>query len=74
MKPIFDIYTIVNNYVVNEFHSIDSSILIELIKDSDVAITHGLASIPFIHSGYLSIILPKDISNGRSDKEFNTET
>jgi len=60
--------------VVNEFHSLDSVILVELIKDSEVLITHGLASIPYIHSGYLSIILPKDTSNGRPDQEPNTET
>ena len=74
LKPIFDIYTIVTNYVVNEFHSLDSLVLIELIKDKGLNISDSLSSIPYIHSGYLKIVTPKGTSNGRPDQESNPET
>lgn len=63
---ILDIYQIARNYVINEYYSLDSTILISLIKDKYLNITETLEYIPYIHSGYLSIILPtqKSSDNG----------
>lgn len=73
-KEIFDIYKILRNYINNENYSMDSAILLALIKDNDLPFTKTLTNIPYIHSGYLTVILPKADNNGRSEQESNTET
>lgn len=67
-KPLFDIYNIARSYVINEFYSLDSAILLALIKDMELPITESLNLIPYIHSGYLEIILAnREKDNGRQN-------
>lgn len=65
VKDLFDIYNICLSYVVNEFNSLDSTVLIALIKDKGLNITDSLSKIPYIHSGFLNIINSKAKSNGK---------
>lgn len=64
VKDIFDIYNITINYVVNEFNSLDSLVLVELIKDKKLAMTESLSNITYIHSGFLSVVNYKARTDG----------
>jgi hypothetical protein len=61
-QQIYDLFAIVRNYL-NEFYGIDSAILLALVKDLGLPVVETLEIIPFIHSGYLTIILA-DKENG----------
>jgi len=71
-KPLFDIYQIVRGYIINEFYSLDSAVLLALITDNHLPITKSLKSISYIHSGYVAKILPKVNSNDRPNQESDT--
>lgn len=64
VKDIFDIYNITINYVVNEFNSLDSLVLVELIKDKQLNMTESLSNITYIHSGFLSVVNYKAKTDG----------
>jgi hypothetical protein len=66
-EVIFKIYKIARNYL-SEYYALDSAILIELIKENKVSMESALSEIPYIHSGYLNIIL-EEKENGRTDTE-----
>jgi len=57
-KTIYDIYCVLLNYMTGEFYTIDSSILLALIKDKYLPITDTLRRIPYIHNAYISSLLP----------------
>jgi hypothetical protein len=68
-KPIYDIYNILLNYVINEFYSLDSAILLALIADKELPITDTLRKIPYIHSGYLSVTVSSKPTNSEVEEE-----
>lgn len=63
-KHIFDIYKIVRNYPINEFYSIDSAVLIALIKDKGYSVSECLELIPYAHSGYVEILIENRDKDG----------
>jgi len=65
-EKVFDIYKILRNYL-SEYYGIDSAVLLALIKELDVPVTRTLHDIPFIHAGYLDIILQEN-SNGSDSR------
>lgn len=69
--PVFEIYQIAKNYMT-EYYGLDSLILVELIREQSLPLTRMLFLIPFIHSGFLSIVVPKpeEKDNGR-EQNFN---
>ena len=58
LAPYLDTYKICLNYL-SEYHAIDSAILLALIKDKNLPMERALKLIPYIHSGYLDIIIEK---------------
>ena len=54
--PIYKIYFILKDYLKDNY-SIDSYILIALIKEQKLPLTEMLRAIPFIHSGFLTRLL-----------------
>lgn len=48
-------------------YAIDSAVLLALIKDKAMPVERTLRLIPFIHSGYLSIITDRVDDNGGHD-------
>jgi hypothetical protein len=67
-KPVYDLYLILRNYLT-EFLSVDSAILLKLIEAKGLDLEQTLTDIPYIHSGYVSIISPEIPENGRSNEE-----
>ena len=66
-ESIFRIYKIVRNYL-NENYGIDSMILIELIKANKLDMEDMLFKIPYLHSGYISVLLEdRKLENVRED-------
>lgn len=64
LEPIFNLYKILRNYHSKDYE-INSNILIELIKTSSIDMHMGLEYIPYIHSGYTSIIFKqRELDNG----------
>ena len=63
-EPLFDIFKIVRHYF-NETYSLGaaSALIIRLIDDLQIPLKEGLELLPYIHSGYLTIIL--DAPNGK---------
>jgi hypothetical protein len=59
-----DIYQIARSYVINEYYSLDSNVLLALIKDKRVKVTETLEAISYIHYGYLSVIIPTNSNKG----------
>jgi hypothetical protein len=53
---LFNIYKIIRNYL-SEYYGIDSAVLLALIRDKELDVEETLYLIPFIHSGYLSIVV-----------------
>ena len=43
--PILDIYQIARNYIINEFYSLDSNIVLALIKDKHINVTSALEKV-----------------------------
>ena len=70
---IFNLYKILRNYLVGELYSIDSAILLALIKDKYLPITDTLDKIPYIHSGYVSALLPTRGSTNGSNGEDSSD-
>lgn len=66
-QTVFKIYKIARNYL-SEYYALDSAILIELIKENKVSMEETLNEIPYIHQGYLNIIL-EEKENERTDFE-----
>ncbi len=70
---IFNLYKILRNYLIGELYTIDSAILLALIKDKYLPVTDTLDKIPYIHSGYVSALLPirgsTDGGNGESSQD-----
>lgn len=67
-NDIFETYKVVKHYL-NEYYSIDSAILLAIIKDKGMSVTKTLSNIPYIHSGYISIISDKAEDDGRSEEQ-----
>ena len=53
---LVDIYKINLNYIT-EYRAINTDILLALIRDKCMNVERTLRLIPYIHSGYLDIIL-----------------
>lgn len=63
-ETIFKIYKIAKNYL-GEHYSLDSNVIIELSKAYKEDIIKTLEYIPYIHSGYIKIILEhRELENG----------
>ncbi len=71
---IFNLYKILRNYLVGEVYSIDSAILLALIKDKYLPMTDTLDKIPYIHSGYVSALLPIRGSTDGSNRESSQDS
>ncbi len=71
LADLFDLYRICKNYITNEFYTIDSAIILAIINDKKLPVTQTLEYFPYIHSGYVSMILPtRTEDNGeRSNKD-----
>ena len=65
-SKLFKIFKILRNYL-SEYYAIDSAVLLELIKDSKLNVTKSLSLMPYIHYGYLSIIVEEKPKNGSED-------
>ena len=64
LETTYKIYNIASNYL-KEYYTLDTVVLIELIKAHSADMIKILHDIPYIHSGYLSIIVdPPEESNG----------
>ena len=63
-EKLFDIFKIIR-YYLNEYYSLGaaSAILLKLIEEQDLPVKESLELIPYIHSGYLTIIV--DTTNDR---------
>lgn len=60
----YNIYIIIRNFL-SENYAIDSTLMLRLIDEKKLALEQTLFNIPYIHSGYLDVILPKaTTSNG----------
>ena len=55
---VFDVYKILRNYLT-EYYGIDSAILLALIQDKKAELSTTLEKIPYIHSGYISVVSDK---------------
>ena len=53
---IFNIYKIAKDYM-SETYILDSTILVELIKEKNHSMSEILKSIPYIHSGYIKVLI-----------------
>lgn len=61
----YNIYVILRNFL-SEHYAIDSTLLLRLIDEKKLALEQTLFNIPYIHSGYVATILPKEsTSNGK---------
>jgi len=52
----------------------NSAILLALIKDSSLSITDSLNNIPYIHAGYVKMLLPEVKKDGSGDREDSETT
>jgi hypothetical protein len=62
---LFTVYGILRSYL-NENYGLDSAVLLAIIKEKELPVIQTLTDIPYIHSGYLNVVLPKADSNGES--------
>lgn len=62
-EKVFELYKILRNYL-NEYYGLPENILLELIKEEKLPLKETLTKIPFIHSGFLDVVVPKGDSNG----------
>ena len=65
LNVIFKIYKVVRNYCT-EYYGLNAAVLIELAKENKVSVEEVLTKIPYIHQGYLNIILEENV-NDNSD-------
>ena len=56
---LFKVYKILRHYLT-EGYVLDSSTLLALLKDTNLNLTKSLENIPYIHSGYVNVIAPKE--------------
>jgi hypothetical protein len=61
-EQIFEVYKIIRNYL-NEYYGLPQNILLELIREEQLPLKDTLFKIPFIHSGFLDVIVPKGETN-----------
>lgn len=54
-EDIFDVYKICKDYI-DENYSLNTTVVVELIKDGQYNMTYMLKSIPYIHSGYTKVL------------------
>ncbi|MCK9622887.1 MAG: hypothetical protein M0R47_20420 [Methylobacter sp.] len=54
---LFEIYKIAKDYL-NEVYLLPENILLELLKEEKLPLKESLSKIPFIHSGFLNVIVP----------------
>ena len=52
---------------MSEYYVLDSALLLELIKEYKLPLVKALTYIPYIHSGYLSIVLEENKTDGPKD-------
>jgi hypothetical protein len=68
LEDILTTYKILRNYHDKDYH-ISSIVLIELIKANNLDMVRTLEYVPYIHSGYISILL-----EDRNTKDGNEES
>lgn len=63
---VFNIFKIIRFYL-NEYYALgtSSALLLELIKENKLPLEQTLIDVPYIHSGYLSVVLPKGKDDGK---------
>lgn len=66
LEEIVSVYRILTNYL-SEYYALDTSVLLALVKDKCMPVERTLQLIPYIHSGYLDIIVDKAEDNGGHD-------
>lgn len=66
LEDIVSVYRTLTNYL-SEYYAIDTSVLLALVKDKCMSVEKTLQLIPYIHSGYLDIIVDKAEDNGGHD-------
>lgn len=64
LEKLLEIYKICKNYL-SEFYGLPENILLALVKEEGLPLKESLEKIPFIHSGFISVISPTEKeSNG----------
>lgn len=66
LEDIVSVYRTLTNYL-SEYYAIDTSVLLALVRDKCMPVEKTLQLIPYIHSGYLDIIVDKAEDNGGHD-------
>jgi hypothetical protein len=66
LEEVVSVYRTLTNYL-SEYYAIDTAVLLALVKDKCMPVERTLQLIPYIHSGYLDIIVDKAEDNGGHD-------
>ena len=61
--PFYDLYNILRDFLTKEY-AIDTALMLRLIDEEKLDLKDSLRYIPYIHSGYISSILPKRNDSG----------
>ena len=67
--PLFEVYQITKNYL-SEYYGLDTLVIVKLIEAKNLNMVETLEKLPYIHAGYLSIVVP---STSESSNENGRE-
>jgi hypothetical protein len=60
------VFKLLRNYM-SEYYVLDTALLLRLIDEFELPVVKALTYIPYIHSGYLSIVLEENKTDGTKD-------